>query len=68
MLSAQGPYGEIFTTLFMSLMSRDLLWAERDLFRATPDVTRNQGFAVTSKGPPHSVAFYDTQGDADDLL
>jgi hypothetical protein len=35
-----------------------------------PAVTREFGFffRVSSKGPPHSVASYDTQGDVEDLL
>jgi hypothetical protein len=37
------------------------LWAGKDLFRATPAVTRGSSFPDSSEGPPHSVASYDTQ-------
>jgi hypothetical protein len=44
------------------------LWAGRDLYRATPAVTRTLVFPVLSEGPPHLVASYDTLGDAEDLF
>jgi hypothetical protein len=44
------------------------LWAGRDLYRATPAMTRGLGFSVSSEGPPHLVASYDTRGDVEDLL
>jgi hypothetical protein len=43
------------------------LWADRDLYRATPAVTRGLSFSGLIR-PPHSVAFYDTQGDVENLL
>jgi hypothetical protein len=43
-------------------------WAGRDLYRATPAVTRDLGFPVLSEGPLHTVAFYDTQEGVDDLF
>jgi hypothetical protein len=43
-------------------------WAGRDLYCAKPVVTRDLGFPVSSEGPPHSVASYDTQGDVEDLF
>jgi hypothetical protein len=33
------------------------LWAGRDLYHATPSVTRDLGFSGLSEGPPHSVAW-----------
>jgi hypothetical protein len=40
----------------------------RDLYRVTPAETRDLGFPVSSGGPPHLVASYETQGDVDDLF
>jgi hypothetical protein len=40
------------------------LWRVRDLYRATPAVTRDLGFC----GLIRSVASYDTQGDVEDLF
>jgi hypothetical protein len=44
------------------------LWAGRDLYRATPAVTRDLIFLVSSEGPPLSVISYDTQGEMEDLF
>jgi hypothetical protein len=42
------------------------LLAGRDHYRATPAMTRGLGFSmVSSEGPPHSFASYDTQGDVE---
>jgi hypothetical protein len=38
------------------------------VYRATPTLTRDLGFSVSSEGPPHSVASYDTHGGVEDLL
>jgi hypothetical protein len=40
----------------------------RDLYRATPTVTRSVGFLVSSEGPPHLVAFCDSQGVVESLF
>jgi hypothetical protein len=37
-------------------------------YRATPAVTRASIFPVSSEGPPHSFASYDTQYDVNDLF
>jgi hypothetical protein len=50
------------------LLSAQGLWAGRDLYRATPAVTRDLGFSGLIEGPPHSVASYDTRGDVEDLF
>jgi hypothetical protein len=45
------------------------LWAGRDLYRATPAATRGTSvFSVSSEGPSHSIASYDTQGCVEDLF
>jgi hypothetical protein len=45
------------------LLGAQGLWAGRDLYRATPAVTRDLGFSgLIRKGPPHLVASYDTEG------
>jgi hypothetical protein len=46
------------------------LWAERDLYRATPALTRASVFPVSSEGPPYFilVTSYDTRGDVEDLF
>jgi hypothetical protein len=36
--------------------------------RDTPTATQGFNFFVLSEGPPHSVAFYDTQGDLGDVF
>jgi hypothetical protein len=42
------------------------LWSGRDLYRATPVVTRDLGFFRSlSKGSPHLVASHDMQRDAE---
>jgi hypothetical protein len=64
------------TTIFFSCMSylfRPMfgahgLWVGRDLYRATPAVTRDLVFPVSSEGTPHSVAPYDTQEDVENLF
>ena len=77
---------------FRPMLGAQGLWAGRDLYRATPAVTRSLGFSglirrtalfsrllrhTMSCGVPiltriltgpHSVASYDTQGDAEDLF
>jgi hypothetical protein len=37
-------------------------------YRATTAVIWTSVFPVSSKGPPHSVASYDTQGDVESLF
>jgi hypothetical protein len=44
------------------------LWAGRDLYRATPAVTRDLGFSGLIRRTAHLVAFYDTGGDVEDLF
>jgi hypothetical protein len=44
------------------------LWAERDLYLATSGDTGPRLFRSRSSTGPHSVAFYVTQADAEDLL
>jgi hypothetical protein len=41
---------------------------EGSLYRTTPVVTWGLGSLVSSEGPPHSVASYNTQGDAENLF
>jgi hypothetical protein len=53
---------------FRPMLSAQGLWAGRDLYRATPAVTRDLDFPVSSEGPPHSVASYDTRGDVENLF
>jgi hypothetical protein len=53
---------------FRPMLGAQGLWAGRNLYRATPAVTWDLAFPVTSEGPPHLVAFYDTQGDVEDLF
>jgi hypothetical protein len=48
---------------FRPMLGAQGLWAGRDLYRATPAVTRTSVFSASSEGPPHLVASYDTQGD-----
>jgi hypothetical protein len=38
------------------------------VYRVTPAVTRASVFPVSSDGPPHSVASYDTPRDVGDLF
>jgi hypothetical protein len=47
---------------FSPMLGARGIWAGRDLYLATPAVTQGLGFSVSSEGPSHSVAFYDTQG------
>jgi hypothetical protein len=44
------------------MLSARVLYAGKDLYRATPAVTQNLGFS----GPVYSVASNDTQGNAKD--
>jgi hypothetical protein len=53
---------------FRPMLGAQGLWAGRDLYRATPAVTRDSVFPVSSEGPPHLVASYDTRGDVEDLF
>jgi hypothetical protein len=62
------PVQEYFTDMETSplpvegfMLGAQGLGAGRDLYRATPAVTRGLGFPVSSEGPPHSVTSYDTQ-------
>jgi hypothetical protein len=48
---------------FRPMLGAQGLWAGRDLYCATPAV-----FPVSSEGPSHSVASYDTQGDVENLF
>jgi hypothetical protein len=49
------------------MLGAQSLSAGRDLYRATLAVNGTSVVAVSSEGPPHSVAFYGTQ-DVEDLL
>jgi hypothetical protein len=51
-----------------SMLRTQGLWAGRDLYRATPTVTRGLGFSGTSDRKPHLVASYNTQGGVEDLF
>jgi hypothetical protein len=51
-------------TKFRPMLGAQGLWEGRDLYCATPAVTRGLGFPVSSEGPPHLVASYDTHWDA----
>jgi hypothetical protein len=53
---------------FRPMLGAQGLWAERDLYLATPTVTRDLGFSGLIWRPPHSVASDDTHGNAEDLL
>jgi hypothetical protein len=55
------------TANFRPLLGAQGLWTWRDFYRATPAMTRGLGFQISSEGPPNSIAFYDSQGDAQDL-
>jgi hypothetical protein len=44
------------------------IWAGKDIDGATPAVTRGLGLSGLIEGPPHSVVFYHTQGDVEDLF
>jgi hypothetical protein len=46
--------------IFRPMLGAQGLWAGRYLYHATPTVTQDLGFLVSSEGPPHSVAFCDT--------
>jgi hypothetical protein len=59
------------------LRTTEIKHAEKNIYRATPVVTRALVFPVSSEGPPrlitfhddpHLVASYDTQGDAGDIF
>jgi hypothetical protein len=49
------------------MLGAQVLWAGRDLYRITPAVTQDFSFPVSSEGPPHSIAFYDTLGGVEDV-
>jgi hypothetical protein len=54
---------------FRSMLGAQGLWVRRDLYRATPAVTRDLGFSgFIQRTAPFSVASYDTQGDVEDLF
>jgi hypothetical protein len=55
---------------FRPMLGTQGLWAGRNIYRATPAVTRDLGFSglIGSEGPPHLVASYDTRGDVEDLF
>jgi hypothetical protein len=54
---------------FRPMFGAQGLWAGRDLYRATPAVTRDLGFSRSHpKDRPHSVASYETRGDMEDLF
>jgi hypothetical protein len=44
------------------------LWAKRDIYHFTLLCNGASFFSVSSKETPHAVAFYDMQGDAEDLF
>jgi hypothetical protein len=46
------------------MLSAQGLLAGKDLYRATPAVTQDLGFSVL----PNLVAYYKTEGDAEDLF
>jgi hypothetical protein len=68
------PAQEFFTynyrwrAKFWPMLGSQGLWGGRGLYRVTPAVTRASVFPVSSEGPPHSVASYDTRGDVEDLF
>jgi hypothetical protein len=53
---------------FRPMLGAQGLWVGMDLYRATPAVTRDLGFSISSKGPPHSVASFDTREDVEGLF
>ena len=56
-----------FVLLKGSMLDNQGLCTGRDLYRATPAVTRGLGFS-SSKRPPYPAASYDIQGNVEDLL
>jgi hypothetical protein len=64
---ALRPAQEYFT-LYMETSPLPVKGAGMDLYRATPAVIQDLGFACSSEGPLHSVASYDTQGDVENLF
>jgi hypothetical protein len=54
---------------FRPMLGTQGLWAGRDLFRASLEVTWGLGFSgLIWFGPPQSCHFFDTQGDMEDLF
>jgi hypothetical protein len=53
---------------FRPMLGAQGLWAGRDLYRATPAVTWGLGFSGHIWRTTHSIAFYDTLGDVEDVF
>jgi hypothetical protein len=72
LLSVLRPTQEYFTYMETSQMpvrgSTILAYARRSVSLSMGDLYRVIVFPVSSEGPPHSFASYDTQGDVKDLF
>jgi hypothetical protein len=63
-------YGDVTIAIakFRPMLGAQGLWTGRDLYRATPTVTRGLGFSCLFRRTAPLSHSYDTQGDAEDLF
>jgi hypothetical protein len=61
-------YGDVNDAGEGPMLGAQGIWAGSDFYRATPAVTRDLGFPVSSEGPPHLDASYDIRGYVMDLF